>query len=97
MPLEYKRALTREEAIKCAYLYFLRGVPQHDLAIAFEVNQGRINEALMAIKIASDNPRALLKETGHYENERRDRGRLDPARDEPDGDRAIGYSGPTPE
>lgn len=97
MPLEYKRALTREEAIKCAYLYFLRGVPQHDLAIAFEVNQGRINEALMAVKIAADNPRALLKDMGHYENERSDRRRLDPAHDEPDRAGAIGYSGPVAE
>lgn len=46
---EYKTALTPEEKIKCAYLHYIRKTPQHDLAIAFEVNGGRINEACKAV------------------------------------------------
>jgi hypothetical protein len=53
MTNEYKTALTPAERIKCAYLHLVRGIAQHDLAVAFEVNMGRVNEAVIAIKKAS--------------------------------------------
>jgi hypothetical protein len=57
---EYKKALTRQERIKCAYLHLIRNVPVQDLAIAFEVNTGRVSEAIAAIEKAIDNPKAFL-------------------------------------
>jgi hypothetical protein len=53
---EYKKALSRQERIKCAYLHCVRNVPMQDLAIAFEVNIGRVSEAVAAIKTAAENP-----------------------------------------
>lgn len=46
---EHKAALTPHERIKAAYLHYVRGIDQHDIAVAFEVNPGRINEACRAI------------------------------------------------
>lgn len=46
---EYKTALTPEEKIKCAYLHYVRRINQHDLAVAFETNPGRVNEACLAV------------------------------------------------
>jgi hypothetical protein len=57
---EYKTALTPKERIKCAYLHIIRGVPVQDLAIAYEVNTGRISEAISAIEKAIENPKAFL-------------------------------------
>jgi hypothetical protein len=57
---EYKKALTKQERIKCAYLHLIRNVPAQDLAIAFEVNIGRISEAIAAIEKAIDNPTAFI-------------------------------------
>ncbi|WP_063685603.1 hypothetical protein [Bradyrhizobium stylosanthis] len=49
-----KTSLTFEEKIKAAYLYFYKGIDQHTIAeIAFDgVNQGRINEACVAVEKA---------------------------------------------
>jgi DNA-binding transcriptional regulator LsrR (DeoR family) len=52
----HKTALTFEEKIKVAYLHYVRGVDQQDLATAFEVNSGRINEACKVIKDALNPP-----------------------------------------
>jgi DNA-binding transcriptional regulator LsrR (DeoR family) len=49
---DHKTALTFEEKIKAAYLHYVRGVDQQDLATAFEVNSGRVNEACKIIKEA---------------------------------------------
>jgi hypothetical protein len=59
---EYKKALTKQERIKCAYLHIIRNVPQQDLAIAFEVNSGRVNEAITAIETAAENPKAFVSD-----------------------------------
>ncbi len=47
-----KSSLTFEEKVKAAYLHFVMGVEQQLLAIIFEVNIGRINEACAAVKNA---------------------------------------------
>jgi hypothetical protein len=57
---EYKKALTPHERIKCAYLHKIRGIAVQDLATAFEVNTGRISEAIMAVEKAIENPRAFI-------------------------------------
>lgn len=59
---EYKKALTKQERIKCAYLHIIRNIAQQDLAIAFEVNMGRVNEAIAAIEAAAENPKAFVSE-----------------------------------
>lgn len=59
--VEYKKALTPMERIKCAYLHLIRKVPIQDLAIAFEVNNGRVSEAVAAIQSAAENPRPLFE------------------------------------
>ena len=56
MSNEYKTALTPAERIKCAYLHLVRGAPMQDLAVAFEVNIGRVSEAVAAIKRVSEDP-----------------------------------------
>lgn len=49
----YKKALTFEEKITAAYLYYVRGNDQQDIAIAMGgVNMGRVNEACGTIKDA---------------------------------------------
>jgi hypothetical protein len=45
-----KTALTPREMLKAAYFHEIRGVPQHVLADIFEVNIGRVNEAVQAIR-----------------------------------------------
>lgn len=53
--------LSPEERIRVAYMHFSRGISQEDLAAAFNVNQGRINEACLAIKKAADDPKSVRK------------------------------------
>lgn len=50
---EAKTALTVEEKIKAAYLHYVRHVSQQDIAVAFEVNSGRVNEACKALMAAA--------------------------------------------
>lgn len=57
---DYKKSLTPHERVKCAYLNLIRNVPVQDLAIAFEVNTGRISEAIAAVQKAIENPRAFI-------------------------------------
>jgi hypothetical protein len=52
-----KTELTFEERIKAVYLHYIAGTAQQDLAIAYEVNIGRVNEACLAIKIAATHPK----------------------------------------
>jgi hypothetical protein len=43
-------ALTFEQKVTAAYLHFVRGINQQDIAIAMGgVNNGRVNEAVRAI------------------------------------------------
>lgn len=50
---ETKASLTPREKIKVAYAYEIMGISQHDLAALFEVNQGRVAEAIRAIQYAA--------------------------------------------
>lgn len=52
-----KAALTVEERIKSAYLHYVLGIEQHAIAVAFEVNAGRVAEACLAILAAAQNPK----------------------------------------
>lgn len=49
---ERKANLTREEKVKAAYFYLIRGVAQQVLADIFDVNMGRVNEAVDAVRDA---------------------------------------------
>lgn len=50
---EDKTALTPREKLKAAYMHDVRGVAQHILADMFEVNAGRIAEAVTAVRKAT--------------------------------------------
>jgi len=62
--MSHKAELTFEERIKCAYLHYVLGVEQQALAVAFEVNGGRINEACLAIKMAAESPKKVRPHYG---------------------------------
>ena len=49
-----KKRLTAQEALKVAYSHLVDRVDQHKLAAIYGVNQGRINEAVKAVKLACD-------------------------------------------
>lgn len=51
-----KANLTPGERIKVAYFYTFKGINQADLADVFNVNQGRINEAIKSIEKAAQDP-----------------------------------------
>jgi hypothetical protein len=55
-PVE-REALTFDEKLACAYLHYVRGIMEMDLAVAFNVNMGRVSEACTAIKDAVDGDR----------------------------------------
>ena len=54
-----KKNLTPRDRVKAAYLYIVEGLPQHVIAGIFEVNAGRVNEAIKAIQKAAADPRAV--------------------------------------
>jgi DNA-directed RNA polymerase specialized sigma24 family protein len=47
---ERKAYLTPQEKLKCAYFHLIRGMAQQDLADLFDVNSGRVNEAIQVIR-----------------------------------------------
>jgi hypothetical protein len=49
---EEKTTLLPMEKLKVAYFHLLRGVPQHVLADMFDVNAGRVAEAIGEIRKA---------------------------------------------
>lgn len=49
---ETKTELTPREKLKVAYFYEIRGVTMHVLADMFEVNSGRVAEAITEIRKA---------------------------------------------
>jgi transposase-like protein len=59
---ERKAHLTPEEKLKVAYFYLLRGVAMHVLADMFDVNAGRVADAIRevraALKFESGDPEA---------------------------------------
>lgn len=54
-----KSSLTPHERIRVAFLHYCEGMPQEQLAIAFSVNGGRINEACKAIEKAARFPKRV--------------------------------------
>ena len=52
---ERKTALTSEERITAAFMHYVRGIDQQDIAMLYGVNMGRVNEACRAVKAAADN------------------------------------------
>ena len=50
---EFKTQLTPREKLKVAYFHDVRGVAQHVLADMFEVNSGRIAEAIAKVREAT--------------------------------------------
>ena len=51
-----KQNLTPEEKIKAAAAHELLGIDQHHLAFIFGVNQGRVAEAVIALRKAAGYP-----------------------------------------
>lgn len=49
---ERKGHLTQEERVKAAYFYLIRGISQQVLADMFDVNMGRVSEAVDAVRVA---------------------------------------------
>ena len=62
MPL--KTALTFEEAIEVAYLYYIEELDQRQLSLIFRVNSGRISEACTVMKYAATNTLELYHKIG---------------------------------
>jgi len=52
-----KADLTVNERIKAAYMYYVLGIEQNAIAVAFEVNAGRVNEAIKVIRMVSRDPK----------------------------------------
>ena len=60
--VERKTALTFEERITAAFMHYVRGIDQQDIAIMMGgVNAGRVNEACRAISIALGNEPGVNK------------------------------------
>lgn len=57
--------LTPEDRIKAAFMHYVRGIAQEDLATMLGVNQGRINEACLAILKAAQEPRMVRRYREH--------------------------------
>jgi hypothetical protein len=47
-----KTQLSPEEKIKVTYFHLIKGIAQHTLADMFDVNIGRVNEAIDAVRQA---------------------------------------------
>jgi transposase len=62
--MSQKPQLTVNERIKAAYLHYVLGIEQQAVAVAFEVNIGRVNEACLAIKLAAEDPKHLQANNG---------------------------------
>lgn len=58
---EKKVALSPKERLVAAHLVTISGADQHAVAGAFGVNPGRVNEAVKAIRLAMDDPMAVLR------------------------------------
>ena len=54
-------ALTPEQKLRAAVAHILDDVPQHIIASLFGVNQGRVNEAVAAVREALNFPEKKLK------------------------------------
>ncbi len=52
-----KTDLTPVERLCVAYLHYARGIEQQDLAVAYNVNGGRISEACTALYKAAQDPK----------------------------------------
>lgn len=45
-------ALTFEQQVTAAFVHYVRGVEQQDIAMLFSTNIGRVNEACVAVRRA---------------------------------------------
>ena len=52
---EHRTSLTSQEKLRVAVAVLIEGVPQHIIAALMGVNQGRINEAVVAVRKAIEN------------------------------------------
>jgi hypothetical protein len=52
-----KTDLTPAERIKAAYMHMILGVDQQAIAVAFEVNHGRVSEACTALAMCAESPK----------------------------------------
>lgn len=52
--LEHKASLTPAEKLRVAVAVLIDGVDQHKVAALMGVNQGRVNEAVVAVRKAID-------------------------------------------
>ena len=55
MMKEHRTSLTSQEKLRVAVAVLIEGVPQHIIAALMGVNQGRINEAVVAVRKAIEN------------------------------------------
>lgn len=76
-PVSDKASLTPDERLRAAYGHFILGIHQHDLAAVMGVNSGRVNEAVMAVRVAITDPKGTVERAEATKGE-----------GEPDGDRA---------
>jgi hypothetical protein len=53
------RDLTGEERIICAYLSVVCDIQHQHLAVAYDVNMGRVSEAVHAIRLAAADPKGI--------------------------------------
>lgn len=47
---ERRTVLSFEEKITAAFMHYVRGVEQQDIAMLYSVNIGRVNEACVAVR-----------------------------------------------
>jgi hypothetical protein len=59
--VSHKQELTERERVKCAYLSIICGIENQHLAIAYEVNMGRVSEAITAIELAASDPKEMRR------------------------------------
>jgi hypothetical protein len=56
-----KTALTPDEVLRVAYASIIRRIDQDDLAALLDVNSGRVAEAIIAIRWAINNHKAIYR------------------------------------
>jgi len=52
-----KTVLTPRDRVKAAYLHLVLGVEVQTIAVALEVNMGRVSEAITALELAASDPK----------------------------------------
>lgn len=60
--MEKKASLTADEKLRAAHAHLINKIGQHHIAALYGVNPGRVNEAIMAVKMALEWPGYKNKE-----------------------------------